>query len=88
MRAVRLSITGRVQGVGYRWWTVRMARALGVAGWVRNEADGSVSAHAEGDGAAIAALIAECGSGPPGARVDGVHASVADHENFGSFEQR
>ena len=45
---VRLSITGRVQGVWYRGWTVDQAKALGLAGWVRNFTDGSVEALVNG----------------------------------------
>ncbi len=88
MKAVRLSISGRVQGVGFRWWTVRTARRLGVCGWVCNEADGSVCVHAEGSGGAIDTLIAACRQGPEPARVDAVVARATAVEGFASFEQR
>src|SRR5215471_839193 len=68
----RLHIAGRVQGVAFRASTVAAARALGLSGWVANRADGSVEAVAEGDDAAIAALVRWCHHGPPAARVDRV----------------
>ena len=77
-RTVRLYVTGRVQGVGFRWWCVREAERLGLDGWVRTRRDGSVEAVAHGETAAVEALIEACRSGPPGARVDGVHVSDAD----------
>ncbi len=88
MRAVVVAITGRVQGVGYRWWMVRTARALGLTGWVQNQANGGVLAHAEGGDVAVATLIAQCEHGPAAARVTGVNASVADVQGFTDFEQR
>src|SRR6267143_1859131 len=66
----RLRLTGRVQGVAFRASTVMTARALGLAGWVANRADGSVEAVAEGDEAGIAAFIRWCHQGPPAARDD------------------
>ena len=49
MRSARLRITGRVQGVGYRVWALRMASRLGLRGWVRNRSDGSVEALVIGE---------------------------------------
>jgi acylphosphatase len=78
MRAVRLRIAGRVQGVGYRHWTIRTARDLGLSGWVRNRMDGSVEALVAGPDAAVAAMVQACRRGPPHARVDAVDAQPAD----------
>jgi acylphosphatase len=63
-------VVGRVQGVGFRWWTRRTAGELGVGGWVRNERDGSVVVHAVGRSDAVDRLAAALLDGPPGARVD------------------
>lgn len=68
----RFRVRGRVQGVGFRWWTAEQARELGLAGVVRNEPDGSVLVEAEGEEGAIAALRARLASGPPAARVEAV----------------
>jgi acylphosphatase len=70
-----LTVTGSVQGVWYRGSMQDEARRLGVAGWVRNERDGSVVAEAEGDRAAVDALIAWARHGPPGARVSDVQVA-------------
>jgi acylphosphatase len=64
MRTVRLVITGRVQGVGYRIWAERTAVALGIRGWVRNRRDGSVELLAIGEDDAVARLIEACRQGP------------------------
>lgn len=77
MSARRFRVTGRVQGVGFRAWAVRTARALGVNGWVRNRLDGSVELLAEGDPAAIDILETACRRGPDAARVDAVTAEPA-----------
>ena len=66
----RLTITGRVQGVGYRYWAMRTGLRLGVTGWVRNRTDGSVEALIVGDDAAVGAMIDACRRGPADARVD------------------
>jgi acylphosphatase len=78
MRRVRVIVTGRVQGVGYRASTVERARAWRVTGWVRNLADGSVELEAQGGYPYLSALLAWCGEGPPAARVTGV--TVEDRE--------
>lgn len=66
---VRIEIIGRVQGVGFRWFTREKARRWGLAGWVRNCPDGSVEIVAEGPDASIEGLIAMLRKGPPGASV-------------------
>jgi acylphosphatase len=63
-------VEGRVQGVGFRWFVRRVAEALGISGWVRNVADGSVEVSAVGDPGAVARLREQLGSGPPHAQVD------------------
>jgi len=72
MRTVRLRISGRVQGVGYRAWAIATATRLGLSGWVRNRLDGSVEALVSGDDDTVEAMIALCGDGPYGARVTAV----------------
>jgi acylphosphatase len=75
---VRIVVRGRVQGVGFRYATVTEARRLGLAGWARNLPDGSVEILAEGAPAAVEALVAWCGHGPPSARVDTVHHAAVE----------
>ena len=65
-------VTGRVQGVGFRWWTRSLAVRLGVTGTVRNLPDGSVAVHARGSDDRLRRLAAELADGPPGARVSSV----------------
>jgi acylphosphatase len=65
-----LRISGRVQGVGYRWSLCAEARARSLTGWVRNCRDGSVEAVLCGSPEAVEALTSWARSGPPGARVD------------------
>lgn len=67
---VHLVVSGRVQGVFFRQSTADTARRLGLRGWVRNLPDGRVEAEAEGDRAAVEALVEWCRHGPPAARVD------------------
>ena len=88
MIARRVRVTGQVQGVFFRAWARDEARRLGVSGWVRNCADGSVEAQVEGDEGAVAQLIGRLHSGPPGAQVSDVQVDNAEPENGGGFEVR
>ena len=87
-RRVRLRITGRVQGVGYRAWMMQQARALGLRGWVRNRADGSVEALVIGDDDAVERMIEVSRQGPLGARVTEVSVSEAEDDGSGRFTAR
>ncbi len=78
MRARRVLIGGRVQGVGYRDWMVREAVRLGVHGWVRNRSDGQVEALVAGEEAAVQALLSACRRGPMLARVTEITEEFAD----------
>ncbi len=69
---VRAIVRGRVQGVGYRVFALRIAEQLGVRGFARNLRDGSVEVVATGDAVQLAALQARLAQGPPGSRVDEV----------------
>jgi acylphosphatase len=88
MKAVRATVTGRVQGVSFRWYTEQRARELGVNGWVRNEPDGSVALHAEGDAEAVDALVEWCRTGPALARVRNVAVREAKVTGATAFETR
>jgi acylphosphatase len=88
MRARRVVIAGRVQGVGYRDWMVREANRLGVQGWVRNRADGAVEALVDGQEAAVQALLLLCRRGPLLARVDEVIEEFAEPPGEPGFRRR
>ena len=82
MRTVRLRITGRVQGVGYRMWAERTATQLGISGWVRNRADGTVELLPTGGDDAVAALVEACRQGPRAAVLSDI--AIEDAEDDGS----
>ena len=84
MPVKRYRIEGRVQGVGFRYFTRRTARSLGLTGFVRNLPDGSVEAVAEGEDDRLAALERELQRGPSGAWVDRVESS--DHQLDGGAD--
>lgn len=88
MRIVRLTIEGRVQGVGFRAWTEHEAQRRGLDGWVRNRDDGSVEAVVAGDEEAVAGMVAACRLGPHGARVEEVTTSAEAGPVGAGFEQR
>jgi acylphosphatase len=74
--AVRLRISGRVQGVAYRAWAERQAVLLFLSGWVRNRRDGSVEAVLSGPEEAVRDMIERCHRGPPLARVAAVSQEI------------
>ena len=88
MRSVRLCITGRVQGVGYRAWAVETASRLGLRGWVRNRADGSVEALVIGDDTAVERMIEASRTGPIAAKVREVAAGEAVDDGSPDFRER
>jgi acylphosphatase len=77
-KIVRVTIGGDVQGVGYRAWIEREARAAGVRGWVRNRSNGDVEALFAGPPDAVEALCEACWRGPAHARVENVEVVEAD----------
>lgn len=85
-KAVMARITGKVQGVSFRVWTRIEARKLGLAGWVRNEDDGSVTALIAGPDAAVAAMMDRLWQGPAGASVRNVASQeIEPDEDFSDF---
>jgi len=74
-------ISGRVQGVSFRWYTQRMAQRLGLTGWVRNLWDGRVEAIFEGPEALVKEAVAWCHHGEPPARVDNVQVNYREASN-------
>ena len=81
---VGVRISGRVQGVSYRYATWQQTRSLEVSGWVRNLPGGDVEACFEGEEAAVTAMVEWCRSGPPAARVEQV--TVTRQEYTGEFQ--
>jgi acylphosphatase len=77
-KAMLVRISGRVQGVSFRIWTLEEAERLGLSGWVRNEADGSVKALIAGPETAVSTMLARFWQGPRGASVSGVVSESAD----------
>jgi acylphosphatase len=75
---VRVRISGRVQGVFFRAEARSRAESLGLAGWARNAADGSVEAVFEGDEARVRSMVEWCRRGPSGARVDDVEVETEE----------
>src|SRR6266850_1626201 len=77
INARRFLVRGRVQGVGFRWFVEREAHILGIAGWVRNNHDGSVEVLAQGSRDQLSGLHSRLREGPRAARVDNVEVSDA-----------
>lgn len=78
IKVIKITVVGRVQGVGYRAATQHTARHLGLRGTVRNLADGRVEIVAQGESGALERLVSWCWQGPPAARVDRVSVEPLD----------
>jgi acylphosphatase len=81
-------VSGRVQGVGFRWHARDRAAALGLKGWVCNLPDGRVETFAEGDSAAVESFLDWLSHGPPAAQVTGVDVAPAQPSGASAFEIR
>ena len=86
MKTRRATVTGRVQGVGFRFFAERAARELGVRGWVRNLPNGAVEAVAEGEEEAIDRFFERLRKGPQGSRVERLAEEELSAGGFSSFE--
>lgn len=84
-KAVRATVRGRVQGVGFRYRTVWVADAQHITGWVRNEDDGTVQIHAEGSPHRVEQFLQIIRGGFPGVTVTRVDTTTAKAENFTDF---
>ena len=90
MKRIRFVVTGRVQGVGFRWFVKAEARPLGLTGWVRNREDGAVEGEVEGRDDAIEALVPCLEEGPSSAIVTNVEIIEIsdDSQRYKHFEIR
>jgi len=87
--ARRIVVSGRVQGVGFRWFVLERASIEGITGWVRNLPDGDVEVMAEGDAEAMDRFERSVRQGPRGARVDDVTTDIlAPTGRFPTFTAR
>jgi acylphosphatase len=86
--AMRLRIEGFVQAVGYRNFAIAEATRLGIDGWIRNRADGTVEALACGERKAVEAFVAACMKGPPGSRVKSVDLHDSEATTEKGFRRR
>jgi acylphosphatase len=84
----RVIVHGHVQGVFFRDSVRRLAERHGVAGWVRNNRDGTVEGVFEGDGEAVERLVAFMRAGPRGARVDRIDVGDEQPEGLAGFDVR
>lgn len=88
MIGLEIYVSGVVQGVGFRYYTMRAAREMGVKGYVKNLPDGRVYIYAVGDEAMLDKFISVINRGPPNAFVRNVEVKKAKAENFDTFEIR
>jgi len=86
-KSVRVLISGRVQGVGFRYWTLRAAEDRGLSGWVRNLPDGRVEALFYGSANAVDDMLVTCSEGPRFSAVRAVEAVEAPEPGLPGFRQ-
>lgn len=83
-----ITIEGRVQGVGFRFYARNQARLFGIKGYVMNECDGSVYIEAEGKPQNLQQYINWCHQGPPAADITNVDVEEGDVQNYSVFDVR
>jgi len=93
IKTISFLVRGRVQGVGFRYWTQRQAEDLGLTGWVRNDPDGAVQGFARGQAARIDVFRDQLWRGPTYANVthvliDEIHGDQVPHLFCAGFEIR
>jgi acylphosphatase len=88
IKAVRVTVTGVVQGVGFRYFTHRVAVSLGLEGYVRNRSDGSVEAVAEGNEREVDLFLERVATGPPASSVRGMRVSEIQPAGYDGFDIR
>ena len=88
VKTVRVEVSGRVQGVGFRDWVRNLAVDRALTGWVRNRRDGSVEALISGPRAAVQTVIRRAQDGPPAARVEAVRSSPAEAPEAPGFRRK
>ncbi len=88
MKAVRVLLRGRVQGVGFRRSAADRAALLGVAGWVRNRGDGALELQVQGSPAAVDAMLAWLHDGPTFARVESLEVNSCEPDAHSGFRVR
>jgi len=89
MKHADIKVFGRVQGVGFRFYTTKQARSLGIKGWVKNMPDGSVHCEAEGQESALNDFIKAVKKGPVSSKVKDTKVEKSDNiKNYKSFEVR
>lgn len=87
MKAVKVIVHGRVQGVGFREWTRRMAEQRSLSGWVRNRSEGTVEALIAGADDVVDAMLALLAKGPPASFVTKVNSEPAEMPENKGFER-
>jgi acylphosphatase len=87
-RAVQVEVSGQVQGVSFRGYAAQEAVRLELVGWIRNEPDGSVIAHFEGEEDAVEKMLAWCRDGSPSADVRHIEVRDVEASHDSSFEVR
>ncbi|MCD6550912.1 acylphosphatase [Thermotoga sp.] len=88
MKALKIRVEGIVQGVGFRYFTRRIARTFGIKGYVMNMDDGSVFIHAEGEERKLRQFLNEVSKGPPAAVVTNVSVEETVPKGYGDFTIR
>ena len=86
MKSIQITVVGRVQRVFFRAYTKAVADQMGINGWIKNQKDGSVLIHAEGDESLMEDFLEWCKYGPDDAKVEGVEITDVEPKNYRNFD--